>query len=300
MTQIEGRLIKAVGGLYTVVTEHGRYDCSVRGIFRKHRVTPLIGDYVVIEMLDEQKHTGTITSFLERRTELIRPRTANVDQAVVVLAAENPPMNPDTTDRFLILAEERRLEVVICMNKIDLSQQHIAALQLYQSIGYDVFTVSAKIGEGLEALRAALINKTSVFAGPSGVGKSSLVNALMANEERQTGELSHKLGRGKHTTRHVELIEISNGTFVVDTPGFTSLDLGHIAYDELPELFREFRPYLGECRFNDCRHINEPGCAVKDQAGVEIDAGRYDRYVTIWKEMNANAAVGSKRGRFFL
>jgi len=285
MTQIEGRIIKAVGGLYTVATEHGRYDCNVRGIFRKRGFTPLVGDYAVVEMIDEQKRTGTITRFRERKTELIRPRVANVDQAVIVLAAENPPMNPDMTDRFLLLAEERGLEIVICINKIDLTREYVAAVKLYESVGYEVFSVSAKTSKGFDRLKAALEDKVSALAGQSGVGKSSLVNALMENEKMQTGELSRKLGRGKHTTRHAELIEISEGAFVVDTPGFSSLELGHIERDGLAELFREFRPYLGECRFNDCRHINEPDCAVKEQVGEGIDPVRYERYVTIWKEL---------------
>ena len=296
MTGIEGRIVKAVGGLYTVGTEHGRYDCNVRGIFRKHKFTPLVGDYATIEMIDDKQRTGTITCFRERKTELIRPRVANVDQAVIVLAAESPPINPDMTDRLLILAEERRLDIVVCINKIDLTNEYINTLQLYESIGYRVFAVSAKTGEGFTALKASFMCKVSALAGPSGVGKSSIVNSILESEKMQTGELSLKLGRGKHTTRHAELIEISDGAFVVDTPGFTSLDLDDIELPRLPELFREFRPFLGGCRFNNCRHINEPECAVKEQVGVSIDAGRYERYIKIWREINAAAAGGGRKG----
>ncbi|MCL2698693.1 MAG: ribosome small subunit-dependent GTPase A [Defluviitaleaceae bacterium] len=285
---LDGRVIKAVGGLYTVATEHGRYDCNVRGIFRKHGFTPLVGDYAVVEKIDEQKKTGTVTKFRERKTELVRPRVANVDQAVIVLAAADPPVNPDLTDRLLLLAEERGLEIVICVNKIDLDDQYATALKPYESAGYGVFFVSAKTGGGISGLRAALAGKVSVLAGPSGVGKSSIINSLTENETMQTGEISRKLGRGKHTTRHAELIEISDGMFVVDTPGFSSLELKHIPRDILPGLFPEFRPYLDGCRFNDCRHINEPDCAVKAQTGAGISAERYDRYVMIWNEIGDN------------
>lgn len=281
--QIEGRIIKGVGGLYTVVADDGTYNCNVRGVFRKRNFTPAVGDCVYVQLIDAEKRTGTITRFKPRRTELVRPRVANVDQAIIAFAT-HPAINVDMLDRFLLLAEERALEILICINKIDLTGGYEPMIRRYSAAGYRVLAVSAETGEGIDGLRRELDRRVSVFAGPSGVGKSSLVNILLSADRMETGELSHKIGRGKHTTRHAELIELYPGTYVVDTPGFTSLSLEHVAPEGLDRLFREFLP-LGQCRFNDCRHISEPDCAVKARVGDTIAPERYERYVTIRNEL---------------
>lgn len=284
---LEGVILKGIGGFYYIDTESGIYECRARGIFRKEGIRPTVGDAVRISVLDEEKKKGSLDEILPRRNELIRPRVANVDQAVIVFAAKSPNMNLDLLDRFLLLAEEQELDIVIVINKTDRDkkERYLEAAELYRRAGYPVICTSAEKGIGIEELRHALENKISVFAGPSGVGKSSLINAAFPGLELGTGEISEKIQRGKHTTRHAELIQITEKSYIVDSPGFTSLFLTHIPSEKLQYHFREFEPFNHKCYYNGCIHINEPDCAVKAEIGRSIDQMRYDRYVTIYNEL---------------
>ena len=284
---LEGVILKGIGGFYYIDTEAGVYECRARGIFRKEGIRPTVGDAVRISVLDEENKKGSLNEILPRRNELIRPRVANVDQAVIVFAAKSPNMNLDLLDRFLLLAEEQELDIVIVINKIDKDkkERYLEAAEMYRKAGYPVICTSAEKGIAIDELRHALENKISVFAGPSGVGKSSLINAAFPGLELGTGEISEKIQRGKHTTRHAELIQITDKSYIVDSPGFTSLFLTHIPSEKLQYHFREFEDFNHKCNYNGCIHINEPDCAVKAQVGEAIDQMRYDRYLTINNEL---------------
>ena len=284
---LEGVILKGIGGFYYIDTEAGVYECRARGIFRKEGIRPTVGDAVRISVLDEENKKGSLDEILPRRNDLIRPRVANVDQAGIVFAAKSPNMNLDLLDRFLLLAEEQELDIVIVINKIDKDkkERYMEAAEIYRNAGYPVICTSAEKGIAIEALRHALENKISVFAGPSGVGKSSLINAAFPGLELGTGEISEKIQRGKHTTRHAELIQITDKSYIVDSPGFTSLFLNHIPSEKLQYYFREFEDFNHKCYYNGCIHINEPDCAVKAQVGEAIDQMRYDTYVTIYNEL---------------
>ena len=285
---LDGVIQKGIGGFYYIDTAQGVYECRARGIFRKEGIRPTVGDAVQISVLDETNKKGSLDVIQQRRNELIRPRVANVDQAVLVFAAKSPNINLDLLDRFLLLAEEQELEIVIVINKIDRDKQkryeEIAAR--YRAAGYPVICTSAERGENIEALREVLEHKISVFAGPSGVGKSSLINATFPGFGLQTGEISEKIQRGRHTTRHAELIRVTEKSYIVDSPGFTSLALDHISANQLQYYFREFQPYIHQCYYNGCVHIHEPECAVKDQVGKTIDNRRYERYCTLYEELS--------------
>ena len=284
---INGTILKGIGGFYYVDTESGLYECRARGIFRKEGIKPTVGDHVQITVLDEAHKKGSLDVILPRKNELIRPRVANVEQAVIVFAVKSPNMNLDLLDRFLLLVEEQNLDIVICINKIDTDKEkkYEEAARLYQTAGYSVICASATEGVGMEMLRKALEHKISVFAGPSGVGKSSLINGAFSELSLTTGELSKKIQRGKHTTRHAELIQVSKNSYIVDSPGFTSLYLDHIPKENLQYYFREFLPFVYECHYTGCSHTHEPECAVKEQVGSKISQIRYDRYVSFYKEL---------------
>ena len=284
---IEGVITKGIGGFYYVNTKTGVYECRARGIFRKEKITPTVGDRVLISIIDEANKKGSLDKILERRNFLIRPRVSNVDQAVIVFASKNPEINLDTLDRFLILAEREGVNSIICINKTDIDEKgtYSAVSDIYTPAGYDVYPVSAYTGEGIEGLKTALMGKISVFAGPSGVGKSSVINALNPDFSLKTGELSEKIMRGRHTTRHAELMEVLKDCYIVDSPGFTSLYTGDIKKEDLWRCFREFVPWGIKCRYKECSHISEPDCAVKEQVGEVISPERYERYVNIYKEI---------------
>lgn len=283
---LEGVILKGIGGFYYIDTQNGVYECRARGIFRKEGVRPTVGDVVRISVLDEAKKKGSLDEILPRRNELIRPRVSNVDRAVIVFAAKSPNLNLDLLDRFLLLAEEQELDILIVINKIDRDKKeaYLATAELYRNVGYDVICTSAEKGIGIAELRAALEHKISVFAGPSGVGKSSLINQAFPGLALHTGEISEKIQRGKHTTRHAELIQVTEKSYIVDSPGFTSLYLTHIPAEKLQYYFREFAPFVHQCYYNGCMHIHEPDCAVKAQVGRAIHPMRYERYVTIYHE----------------
>ena len=274
---LKGTIVKGIGGFYYVNTGCGVYECRARGKFRLEKVTPTVGDFVEISVIDENGRKGSLDVIFARRNELIRPRVSNVDQAAIVFAAKSPALNPDLLDRFIILAERQKLDVIICINKIDIdkSEKYKDIAEIYTKSGFKVIPLSAEEGTNIDLLREELNGKISVFAGPSGVGKSSLLNAVNPMLGLNTGEISAKIERGKHTTRHAELMEIFDGSFIVDSPGFTSLFLDDIEKDELQYYFREFRPYIGNCRFSGCSHIHEPECAVKAHVGGRINEMRY-------------------------
>lgn len=285
---MQGKIIKGIAGFYYVhVAGTGIFECKAKGIFRKEKIKPLVGDNVEMEMLDSKDMEGNIIRILPRKNELIRPSVANVDQAFVIFAADKPKPNFNLLDRFLIMMEQRKIETIICFNKQDLVQEqdreHLRAI--YEPCGYRVLTVSAKEQKGLEDIRKVLDHKTTTVAGPSGVGKSSLINLLSPEADMETGALSQKIDRGKHTTRHSQLLYIDEETYIMDTPGFSSLYLMDIEQDELKQYFREFERYEPLCRFQGCSHIHEPDCGVKTAlAEGRISPIRYENYLMLYEE----------------
>ncbi|RHO89463.1 ribosome small subunit-dependent GTPase A [Ruminococcus sp. AF41-9] len=286
---MQGKIIKGIAGFYYIYAENDEvYECKAKGIFRKDNRKPLVGDNVEIEVLDEQEKEGSVTAILPRKNSLIRPAVANVDQAFVIFAMENPKPNFMLLDRFLIMMEKENVPAVICFNKKDLAtEEELEFLyETYKSCGYQVILSSTFNGEGLEEIREILKGKTTVVAGPSGVGKSSITNALQENVQMETGEISKKLKRGKHTTRHSQVIPVGKDTYLMDTPGFSSLYLTDIEEQELKDYFPEFREYEDQCRFQGCRHIHEPGCAVKEAlSNHKISSLRYEDYLGLHEEI---------------
>ena len=286
---MQGKIIKGIAGFYYVsIVGSGIYECKAKGIFRKDKIKPLVGDMVEIQVLDEVAKIGNIIKVLPRKNELIRPASANVDQAMVVFAVTDPKPNLLLLDRFLVMMECQKIDTLICFNKTDLvSEEKLDDLAtVYHSCGYQVIFVSAKEHLSIEAIRAHLEGKTTVIAGPSGVGKSSLVNILQEDIKMATGETSKKLGRGKHTTRHSQLIPINGTTFLMDTPGFSALYPEDIEKEELKSYFREFHEYEGQCKFRPCTHIHEPRCAVIEAvAAKQINPMRYQNYVALFEEL---------------
>ena len=288
---INGKIIKGIGGFYYVDTENGLYECRARGIFRKNKITPLVGDRVSISVVDEENKKGVVEEIEERDTELVRPPIANVDKALIVFAIKNPSPNLSLLDRFIVLAEKENLEIVIVFTKVDLDTDGKLLDELkniYEVSGYKVIPVSNKLKLNIDKIKEELKENTVVFAGPSGVGKSSLLNEVDKNFELKTGEVSDKIKRGKHTTRHAELLKLECGGMVADTPGFSSLTLDDIDENELKEYFIEFDKY-DECRFGSrCIHENEPSCAVKEAVeNGEISKKRYDSYIQLLNEIRS-------------
>lgn len=279
---ISGLIIKGVGGAYTVSTPKGSYVCTARGVFRNRNITPLVGDRVTVTVTDAAEHIGTLREIHPRANELLRPRAANMDQVVITVAAAQPAFSAGLLDRYLLLAEHARIAVVICFNKAELCTPAVADMaDPYERAGYPVLWASSVTGEGMAALLDRIQGKVTVFAGPSGVGKSSLINRLVPEADCETGTLSAKIERGRHTTRHTEFLPITPSGYIVDTPGFTSLELPAVPLEQLAALFREFAPFLGSCRFSNCLHDKEVGCTVKAQVGQAIHPQRYDSYLNI-------------------
>lgn len=284
---IFGRIIKGIGGLYFVDTDNDIYECSVRGIFRKNKIVPTVGDFVDINVIDEKKLKASIETIHERKNIMVRPKVSNIDCAVITFAIKKPNINYDLIDRFLILAQYYNIEnIVICINKCDLSDEEDINYikRIYEPL-YNVIYTSTLKDYGIEEIKNVIKNKVSVLAGPSGVGKSSLINSIIPKSSLKTGEISFKIERGKHTTRQVELIKVSENTYIMDSPGFTSLNLSEIKPEKLQNYFKEFKPYLNKCRFNDCMHINEPDCIITQNLGKNIAKERYDRYVFLFNEL---------------
>ena len=288
---INGKIIKGIGGFYYVDTEKGLYECRARGIFRKNKITPLVGDRVSISVVDKENKKGVVEEIEKRDTELVRPPIANVDKALIVFAIKNPAPNLSLLDRFIVLAEKENLEIVIVFTKVDLDADGELLEELksiYEVSGYKVIPVSNKLKLNIDKIKEELKENTVVFAGPSGVGKSSLLNEVDKNFELKTGEVSDKIKRGKHTTRHAELLKLECGGMVADTPGFSSLTLDDTDESELKEYFIEFDKY-DDCRFGSrCIHENEPSCAVKEAVeNGEISKKRYESYIQLLNEIRS-------------
>ncbi len=284
-----GKIIKGIAGFYYVHTENaGVLECKAKGIFRNQKIKPLVGDNVELELLDDEKKLAAIVDILPRTNQLIRPAVANVDQALIVFAAKDPEPNWSLLDRFLILMAKQNLPVIICFNKTDLiSEEERQEIENgYRNSGYKIRFLSAKEKIGTEEMFQLLNKKTTVLAGPSGVGKSTLVNLLQPGVVMETGAVSEKIKRGKHTTRHSEFIWITEDTYILDTPGFSSLELEEMDADELKKFFPEFQSYEEKCRFRGCVHEKEPDCAVKQAVkNGEISKKRYQSYLLLYKDL---------------
>lgn len=286
---MQGKIIKGIGGFYYIdIEEQGLYECKAKGSFRNRKLKPLPGDSVEIDILDEEKKLGNIVDILERTNELIRPAVANVDQALVEFAAAEPNPNLNLLDRFLLIMNRQQVKTIICFNKIDLASPEILErlAKTYENSGHPVVFISTYTGEGIEEAKELIAGKTTVFAGPSGVGKSSLMNELLPDANMKTGEISEKIKRGKHTTRHTELLKTGKDTYLIDTPGFSTLYLNMFTKDELASYYEEFEPYEGTCRFLGCSHTHEPDCSVKDAVKQgKIHETRYKNYVEFYEEL---------------
>ena len=286
---MQGKIIKGIAGFYYVhVVESGLYECKARGVFRKEKRKPLVGDNVEIEVSDNGEMTGSIVEILPRKNELIRPAVANIDQALVVFAVTDPKPHLNLLDRFLVMMESKEIPVVLCFNKKDIAEEpEIAVLrEIYSACGYPLIFTSALKEDNIEEVKKTLLGKTTAIAGPSGVGKSSLINLLQSDVQMETGSISKKIARGKHTTRHSELIAINGDSYIMDTPGFSSLYVNDFEKEELKYYFREFAPYEGHCRFHGCDHVHEPGCAVKEAVEKgDIHRMRYDNYLEMYQEL---------------
>lgn len=290
---MQGKIIKGIAGFYYVhVADKGIYECKARGIFRKDNQKPLVGDDVMMEELDEPGK-GIIVRILERRSQLIRPAVANVDQAMIIFAIAKPQPSFNLLDRFLVMMKQQNLPCIICFNKLDLDEKQKVKeyLHIYKMSGCQTIAVSAKTGEGLDELYGLLKGHTTTVAGPSGVGKSSLINCLQSGVVMETGDISHKIERGKHTTRHSELIafgEASDGkaSYILDTPGFSSLGLFDLEKEDLADFYPEFAHYEKACRFGGCAHVAEPDCGVKQALREgKISRIRYDNYCLLYEEL---------------
>lgn len=281
---MQGTIIKGIAGFYYIKTDEDIIECKARGKFRHNELTPMVGDIVEITVKNGK---GVIDKIYKRTNQLIRPAVSNVTQALVVFAVKNPEINEDLLNKFLINCEFNNLKVVICFNKLDLTSNDEAneIVDMIKSTGYEVLFIKAKEGYGIEQIKEKLKNNVTVLCGPSGVGKSTILNKIAGRELMETGEISERLRRGKHTTRHSELIDVGEG-FVVDTPGFSSMDIDFISKDDLEDCFPEFKTYIGNCKFTGCLHNKEPNCAIKNAVeNSEINAKRYKFYVKTLEEI---------------
>lgn len=286
---MQGKIVKGISGFYYVhVVESGIYECKAKGIFRQQKMKPLVGDDVEIDIISEEKKTGNVAAILPRKNALIRPAVANVDQALLIFAAVSPNPNFNLLDRFLVMMGRQDVPVILCFNKCDLiteeQKQEIEAI--YEASGCKILFVSAKKELGLKELQEILEGKTTTVAGPSGVGKSSLINLLAPEACMETGEISKKIERGRHTTRHAELIQLKGDGYIMDTPGFSSLYLPEMEKEELQDCYPEFAAYEPYCRFQGCSHISEPDCRVKEALSEgKIHPVRYENYCQLYGEL---------------
>lgn len=286
---MQGKIVKAIAGFYYVnVEKEGVFECQAKGAFRNEKIKPLVGDDAVIDVIDSEKKIGNVVEILNRKSEMIRPACANVDRALIIFSVKSPVPNFNLLDRFLIYMDVCKVSTAILFNKEDLKEPGMLEeiREAYKNSGYDVMFVSAKTREGIDELKDYIKGKTTVVAGPSGVGKSSLINMLCENEHMETGRISYKTERGRHTTRHSELLYVCDNTYIMDTPGFTSLDVFEVTDENLKYYYNEFEKYRDECKFRTCAHINEPGCMVKKavEEGA-ISKLRYENYTQIYREL---------------
>lgn len=297
----KGQIIKAMSGFYYVrpdadektgiqaPDESGTFRCRAKGVFRKKKITPLVGDRVSFDLTFTDDVEGNVTGIMERKNSLIRPQVANVDQALVIFAMHTPEPVLTLLDRFLVSMRKNGIDVILVFNKDDLgsSDETRGIKEIYKDAGIKLKFTSTVENTGIEELKSLLNNKLTTVAGPSGAGKSSLINALSGKEVMETGELSKKIGRGRQTTRHVELIEIWDNSFIIDTPGFSSLELPEMEENELDSLFPEIAKYKNECYYVGCSHVSEPDCNVKRKLSEGlIPKERYESYVLFYSELS--------------
>ena len=290
--ELTGKIIKGIAGFYYVNCEDDgilqTYECKAKGGFRKDKIKPLVGDNVRIQVVSKEEKIGNIEEVLPRKNHLIRPEVANVDQAVVLFAMADPMPNLNLLDRFLVMMERQGVETVICFNKSDIvsEEEEVRLMEIYEKCVNQGLSISTKEKIGLSDLQKLLEGKTTVLAGPSGVGKSSTLNELYPKAKMETGSVSEKIGRGRHTTRHSELFCINASTYLFDTPGFSSLKIPDITKEELKDYFSEFHPYEGQCRFLGCTHTHEPDCKVKEALeNGQINSVRYENYLQMYEEL---------------
>ena len=286
---MQGKIVKGISGFYYVhVAGTGIYECKAKGAFRNQKIKPLVGDNVEIAVIDEENKKGNVEKILPRQNELIRPAVSNIDMALVIFAAAKPDPNFNLLDRFLCMMEYQHVPVTICFNKCDLvtEEQKKELEDIYKPAGYPVIFTSAKKEIHLEGLKELLKGKTTTVAGPSGVGKSSLINKLQDSVYMETGSISEKIERGKHTTRHSEIIPLGDDAYIMDTPGFSSMDVPGFEKEDLWTCYPDFLPYEPYCKFQGCSHISEPNCGVKDAlAEGKISPVRYEIYKLLYEEM---------------
>lgn len=297
MTEVKtlnGKIIKGIAGTFSVKAEDGSiYSCKAKGIFRKEKIKPVIGDNVLIDVISEGMLEGNIIDILERKNLLIRPSVANIDMALIVAAIKSPDPNFLMLDKLILHFKQQGIPIVLCFNKEDLADGDFVKeyASIYSDSGAEVITISAGTDSGVGALKEKLHAKTTCIAGPSGVGKSTIINALQDNIQMETGDISVKLKRGKHTTRHSEIIPISQDTYIIDTPGFTSIDVFGIKHDELKEYYDEFDSF-NQCYFSPCSHIHEPNCGVREALFKgKISTVRYDNYCSIYEELKKKSTI---------
>jgi ribosome biogenesis GTPase len=288
---LEGRIIKGIGGFYYVDAARTLYECRARGLFRKQGRTPLVGDIVDIEPIQEKEGTAYLVDIHERKSCLVRPAVANADQVVLIFSVSNPSPRRELIDRFLVNMEMQDIETILCISKMDLEGETDAVERLrnvYEKAGYHTHAISNKTGEGIEELKDMLHGKTTVLSGPSGVGKSSLINSITQEYRMEVGGISEKIGRGKNTTRHAEIIPLDDESYIIDTPGYSSLDIMCKEAGELQHYMREFEGFIGGCRFAGCAHISEPDCSIKQAvADGQISEERYKSYAGIYEEIKS-------------
>ena len=293
---MQGKIIRGIAGFYYVhvrtqnvgAQNEAVYECKAKGVFRKDHRKPLVGDDVEMDILDEEKRLGNIVELLPRHSELIRPAVANVDQALVIFSIVKPQPNFNLLDRFLVMMQKQNIPCIVCFNKLDMDEEDARGKyeEIYRKAGYCTLSVSAGEKIGVEALKELLAGKTTTVAGPSGVGKSSLINCLQNTVVMETGRISEKIERGRHTTRHAELIAIGENTYILDTPGFSSLGLFDMEKEELASFYPEFTEYEKYCKFGGCSHIQEPVCGVREAVNDgEISRMRYDNYCLLYEEL---------------
>lgn len=287
---MQGRILKGIAGFYYVRSAENAkvYECKARGIFRKRQSKPLVGDFVEIEVIDEENEKGNITELLPRKNELIRPAVANVDQAMVIFALKRPDPVLTLLDTYLVRMRMAGIKTVLVFNKSDLVSEDEANLykEIYASADCEIIFTSSKEKIGLDKVEAALKGKVTTVAGPSGAGKSTLINTICGREVMETGDVSEKIGRGKQTTRHTELVEVDEDSYIMDTPGFSSLDLPEMEKEELEKYYPEFDKYRDSCYFSRCSHIHEPKCSVLDALDKkEINSKRYDTYLYLYQDL---------------
>lgn len=286
---MRGKIVKGISGFYYVhIAESGIYECKAKGIFRNQNIKPLVGDDVEVVILDETDKKGNIESILPRKNELIRPAVANIDMALVIFAAAKPKPSFNLLDRFLVMMEYQKVPVTICLNKTDLvaEEELLDMAQIYDACGYRMVYTCAKENGGIEELRKLLCGKTAAVAGPSGVGKSSIINCLSPEAQMETGSISRKIERGRHTTRHSEILPIQKDTYIVDTPGFSTLYIPGIEKEDLWRYYPEFAAYEPYCRFRGCSHISEPDCGVRTALMEgKISDVRYGNYMLLYEEL---------------